>query len=232
MPADPSGAPAGTLVATLVEIRDHSSMQQGADGFYRSSVNVHALAARALRVFGAPAGSAPEPSLVFNALMVVSAEMHMAMGGIFDRKERDVRHAMQSLERAAALLEKRIALLRGAAPTASAATAPPQEAGMDAKFHESFDARDWAKAFVERVRANPRLATDEGTMLGWFANALMRGYDEHARRASAAAAEPSDEEVARAMYAAPFLRKQALEIVRQVRAAERRAGAASQRQEE
>lgn len=49
-------------------------------------------------------------------------------------------------------------------------------------FTQSFDAREWAKAFVERVRKNPAIATDEGTMTSWFANAIMRGYDEHARR--------------------------------------------------
>lgn len=54
----------------------------------------------------------------------------------------------------------------------------------DTTFSQSFDAQDWARAFVERVRENPSIATDEATMLGWFANALMRGYDEHARRAS------------------------------------------------
>lgn len=39
---------------------------------------------------------------------------------------------------------------------------------------QSFDARDWAKAFC---KINPQM--DEGVMLVWFANALMRGYDEH-----------------------------------------------------
>ena len=43
----------------------------------------------------------------------------------------------------------------------------------------SFDARDWAVAFL---RAYPNTGLDEETMLGWFANALMRGYDEHAKR--------------------------------------------------
>ncbi len=42
----------------------------------------------------------------------------------------------------------------------------------------SFDARDWAAAFC---KINPSM--DEGTMLTWFANALMRGHDEHAARA-------------------------------------------------
>lgn len=41
----------------------------------------------------------------------------------------------------------------------------------------SFDARDWAKAFC---KLNPTM--DEGTMIAWFANALMRGYDEHRAR--------------------------------------------------
>lgn len=49
-------------------------------------------------------------------------------------------------------------------------------------FTQSFDARDWAKAFVEHVTAKPTIATDEGTMISWFANAIMRGWDEHARR--------------------------------------------------
>jgi hypothetical protein len=37
----------------------------------------------------------------------------------------------------------------------------------------SFDASDWAKAFCA---ANP--GTDEAIMTTWFANALMRGFDE------------------------------------------------------
>lgn len=42
----------------------------------------------------------------------------------------------------------------------------------------TFDAKDWAKVFVKMVKQNPSIATDEDTMLGWFANALMRGFDE------------------------------------------------------
>lgn len=49
---------------------------------------------------------------------------------------------------------------------------------------KSFDARDWARHFVAHVKAIPGLATDEGTMTGWFANALMRGYDEATSRAA------------------------------------------------
>jgi len=46
---------------------------------------------------------------------------------------------------------------------------------------QSFDAREWAESFVAHVKANPDIATDEGTMIAWFAGALMRGWDEHAR---------------------------------------------------
>jgi hypothetical protein len=51
---------------------------------------------------------------------------------------------------------------------------------VDSKdIYESFDARVWAKAFVEEVDKNPSIATDEGAMLAWFSSALMRGHDEH-----------------------------------------------------
>lgn len=52
----------------------------------------------------------------------------------------------------------------------------------------SFDAADWAAAFCKV--ANEDLGyrdpegkpIDEGWMIAWFANALMRGFDEHAAR--------------------------------------------------
>ena len=46
----------------------------------------------------------------------------------------------------------------------------------------SFDARDWARAFVAHVQQKPSIASNEGTMTIWFANALMRGYDENDAR--------------------------------------------------
>ncbi len=52
---------------------------------------------------------------------------------------------------------------------------PPE---LDQAFTQSFDAKDWAKAFIARVHRNPEIPTDEGCMLGWFANAIMRGFDE------------------------------------------------------
>lgn len=43
----------------------------------------------------------------------------------------------------------------------------------------SFDARDWAEAFCKRFPG-----ADEGTMRAWFANSLMRGFDEAQARAA------------------------------------------------
>lgn len=55
----------------------------------------------------------------------------------------------------------------------------------------SFDAQDWAKAFCDRFIVSRRdghksgpIDDDVGLMIGWFANALMRGYDEHASRSA------------------------------------------------
>lgn len=54
----------------------------------------------------------------------------------------------------------------------------------------SFDAADWAEAFCKIAnehgfRDAKGQPVDEGWMIGWFANALMRGYDEHASRTAA-----------------------------------------------
>lgn len=70
---------------------------------------------------------------------------------------------------------------------------PASFAGNDAaKVPGSFDAHDWAKAFVAIAKASPTTVRlncgagelyiplpDEEWMTTWFANALMRGYDEH-----------------------------------------------------
>lgn len=58
----------------------------------------------------------------------------------------------------------------------------------------SFAATDWAKAFCERFKVIKRSEgwkeallseeSDEDLMVAWFANALMRGFDERAARGS------------------------------------------------
>ena len=42
---------------------------------------------------------------------------------------------------------------------------------------QTFDGQTWAKEFIRHVHERPEIATDEGTMIAWFANAIMVGYD-------------------------------------------------------
>ena len=46
----------------------------------------------------------------------------------------------------------------------------------------SFDARDWAAAFRETAVSLGYADMDEGWLTTWFANALMRGFDEATAR--------------------------------------------------
>lgn len=53
-------------------------------------------------------------------------------------------------------------------------------------LHEDMDARRWAKEFCEQFSiANAHDGDQEGTMLAWFANAIMAGFDEANRRHAA-----------------------------------------------
>ena len=61
--------------------------------------------------------------------------------------------------------------------------APVSFLGGDGKtWPQTMDAVVWAKEFVETATRIPSIATDEGTMISWFANAIMAGYDEAQRR--------------------------------------------------
>lgn len=42
------------------------------------------------------------------------------------------------------------------------------------------DAQVWAATFVKMIKENPEIPADEGTMIGWFANAIMAGMDSKA----------------------------------------------------
>lgn len=59
---------------------------------------------------------------------------------------------------------------------------------QSSKLPSSFDARDWAREFVEMWKrvAPGEFVPDEDWMCTWFANAIMAGYD-HARRERAPA---------------------------------------------
>lgn len=49
---------------------------------------------------------------------------------------------------------------------------------MSNKLVGEFNAVIWAEEFVKKVKVNPKIATDSNTMLTWFANAIMAGYDK------------------------------------------------------
>jgi hypothetical protein len=52
----------------------------------------------------------------------------------------------------------------------------------DNDLFSNIDALVWAERFVLRVSERPTIPTDVGTMLAWFAGAIMAGYDERSRR--------------------------------------------------
>lgn len=53
---------------------------------------------------------------------------------------------------------------------------------LESPIH-SFDAMVWAKSFISHYETVPNFVIDEEIMISWFANALMRGYDEGYRKA-------------------------------------------------
>lgn len=79
------------------------------------------------------------------------------------------------------------------AKTGARAEGAPDLTDDEAKDHLAFtqspDAMGWAEAFVASVKKNPSIATDEGCMLGWFANAIMCGYDTASRKLEAVQTE-------------------------------------------
>lgn len=71
----------------------------------------------------------------------------------------------------------------GAVPIALVSAEPSKvveirESIDESEAFKSFKGSDWARAFVQHVRRNPALPLDEGAMTAWFANAIMRGYDQ------------------------------------------------------
>ena len=63
-------------------------------------------------------------------------------------------------------------------------TITPETKALLDKLPGSFDAKDWAAAFVALVKEKPDIPTDEYTMVTWFAGAIMCGYDRGAADAT------------------------------------------------
>jgi len=58
----------------------------------------------------------------------------------------------------------------------------PEKDLSKSKLPQSFDARDWVNEWRETLRSAPTMSWDDGTMLSWFSNAIMCGFDEASRR--------------------------------------------------
>lgn len=65
----------------------------------------------------------------------------------------------------------RVHLIPERAPDAPELPSPIRETRADA----------WARSFLEHARQSPSLAFDEGALIGWFANAMMRAHDDACR---------------------------------------------------
>ena len=57
---------------------------------------------------------------------------------------------------------------------------------VPAQTERTFDAQTWARSFNETLVALGHPPHDEEWLIGWFANAIMCGYDECSRRQEAA----------------------------------------------
>ena len=45
------------------------------------------------------------------------------------------------------------------------------------EWPHTMDAQAWATAWMLQLKETPEMYKDEGSMIGWFANAIMAGYD-------------------------------------------------------
>jgi hypothetical protein len=52
-----------------------------------------------------------------------------------------------------------------------------QIAVKNGSFPHTMDARVWAQEWLKTIQEHPEIPTDEASMIGWFANSIMAGYD-------------------------------------------------------
>lgn len=56
-------------------------------------------------------------------------------------------------------------------------TAQVHAATSNQTWPHTFDAAVWADEWMKTIADNPDVPTDRDTMIGWFSNAIMTGYD-------------------------------------------------------
>ena len=52
-----------------------------------------------------------------------------------------------------------------------------QRAIKEQRWPHCVDARIWADEWAKTIAEHPKIPTDRDAMIGWFANAIMAGYD-------------------------------------------------------
>lgn len=58
-----------------------------------------------------------------------------------------------------------------------------QNDGTDTRpLPHNVDARVWAREWLRTIEQNPQVPTDHDTMVTWFSNAIMAGYDDAMRK--------------------------------------------------
>ena len=45
------------------------------------------------------------------------------------------------------------------------------------RWPHTVDAQVWADEWLKTIAEHPKIPHDKATMIGWFANAIMAGYD-------------------------------------------------------
>lgn len=45
------------------------------------------------------------------------------------------------------------------------------------KWPHTMDAQEWTREWRKTLTEHPNIANDDAAMVGWFANAIMAGYD-------------------------------------------------------
>lgn len=59
------------------------------------------------------------------------------------------------------------------------------------RWPHTIDAAIWADEWAKTIAAHPEIPTDKDTMIGWFANAIMAGYDTASFRSGKAQRNPN-----------------------------------------
>src|SRR3990167_1847210 len=97
----------------------------------------------------------------------------------------------------AVLVPEWVAVTASAALTAHAPSGPMRERSNveTINLHNTIDAKLWAEEFNRVLVARDEHPYDPGFLIGWFANAIMAGFDEATRRATAPLEEALVDEV-------------------------------------